>query len=188
MWVLWEASSSECGGKAQGWALSQCPVLPPSLQGTEAAPGTSSVPIAGGRFHQQVLLSCWGRKGKMLGMWLAVPRAWDLLVALGMGQNPNFPAGCQRTSVHRWSRGWKYTSVPGRCVGAGWVSARALGSREGCMWGHPHMMTECCVWGGDGSQQLRVIKHCLREEEEEGLWCQHTAGGTSGIGVSDSLK
>lgn len=84
----------------------------------------------------------------MLGMWLALPRAWDLLVALGMGLNSAFPAGCQITSVYGWSRGWKYTSLPGGCVGAGGVSASALGCGEGCTWGHPHMVTERCVWGG----------------------------------------
>lgn len=137
MWGLWEASSSECGGKAQGWALSQCPVLPPSLQGTEAAPGTSSVPIAGGRFHQQVLLSCWGRKGKMLGMWLAVPRAWDLLVALGMGQNPNFPAGCQRTSVHRWSRGVEIHLSPWAMRGCRVGVSQSFGVQGGLHVGTP---------------------------------------------------
>lgn len=52
----------------------------------------------------------------MPGMWLGLPRARDLLVAVGMGLNTNFFAQYRLTSVRgrRWRL--KSTSVPrGMC-------------------------------------------------------------------------
>lgn len=151
VWGLWEVSVPECGGRAQGWALSECPLLPPSLQGAGVAPGTSRVLIAGGRFSSAGSAQLLGREGADAWHVAGTPQGLGLARGLGYGPEFSFSAGCQITSVYGWSRGWKYTSLPGGCVGAGWVSASALGCGEGCTWGHPHMVTERCVWGGDGS-------------------------------------
>lgn len=73
----------------------------------------------------------------MLGMWLALPRAWDLLVALGTGLNTNFLVRCQLTSAHGWS--WLLTPrfLEG-CVGAGWAAPSAS-SRLGTLVARPQL-------------------------------------------------
>ena len=108
VWGLWEVSVPECGGRAQGWALSECPLLPPSLQGAGVAPGTSRVLIAGGRFSSAGSAQLLGREGADAWHVAGTPQGLGLARGLGYGPEFSFPAGCQITSVYGWSRGWKY--------------------------------------------------------------------------------
>lgn len=88
MWGPWEVSFPERGGKAQGWAVSQCPVLPPSLQGAGAAPGTSSVLIAGGRFPSAGSAQLLGKEGADMA---GTPQGLGLACGFGYGPESQFP-------------------------------------------------------------------------------------------------
>ena len=114
----------------------------------------------------------------MPGMWLGLPRAWDLLVASGTGLNTNFLAKYQLTSVYgcRWrlkctsiprgTRGHRVrisccfvasrdadgtargTSEPG-ASGVGLGRSTCTRGRAVCR-GHPRTVTELLRWPGNG--------------------------------------
>lgn len=145
---LWEVSVPECGGRAQGWALSECPLLPPSLQGAGVAPGTSRVLIAGGRFSSAGSAQLLGREGADAWHVAGTPQGLGLARGLGYGPEFSFPAGCQITSVYGWSRGWKYTSLPGGMRGCRVGVSQHFGVRGGLHVGTPtHGDRALCVGG-----------------------------------------
>lgn len=187
VWGLWEVSVPECGGRAQGWALSECPLLPPSLQGAGVAPGTSRVLIAGGRFSSAGCAQLLGREGA--DAWHVAGTPQGLGLAHGLGCGPEFSFLCwmsdnicirveQGVEIHLTLRGMR-----GCRVGV----SQHFGVRGGLHVGTPtHGDRALCVGGvmdpSSGDEALP------RGGRERVVLSTHCAGGTMGVAVSASPK
>lgn len=149
VWGLWEVSVPECEGRAQGWAPSEGPLLPPSLQGAGVAPGTSGVLTAGGRFSSAGSAQLLGREGADAWHVAGTPQGLGLARGLGYGPEFSFPCWMSDNICIRVEQGVEIHLTPRGMRGCRVGVSQRFGVRGGLHVGTPtHGDRALCVWGG----------------------------------------